>query len=87
MVDGGLNNKSQGIVFDGVYNSRKKFANLLETIQEGSTAKAVLPKEMQNTAGLMGDRMKLMIGSTYKIFQNPVVDNLSSFKPSPSSII
>ena len=29
----------------------------------------------------MGDRMKLMLGSTYKIFQNPVVDNLSSFKP------
>ena len=86
MVDGGLNDKSQNIIFDAVYNTRKKFANLLETIQEGSTAKAVLPKEMQNTAGLMGDRMKLMIGSTYKIFQNPVVDNLSSYKPAKESI-
>ncbi len=86
MVDGGLNDKSQNIIFDGVYNTRKKFANLLETIQEGSTAKAILPKEMQNTAGLMGDRMKLMIGSTYKIFQNPVVDNLSSYKPAKESI-
>ena len=81
MTDGGLNSKSQQVVFDSVYNSRQKFVNLLETIQEGSTAKAILPKEMQNTAGLMGDRMKLMLGSTYKIFQNPVVDNLSSFKP------
>ena len=81
MADAGLNAKSQNIVFDGVYNSRQKFVNLLETIQEGSTAKATLPKELQNTAGLMGDRMKLMLGSTYKIFQNPVVDNLSSFKP------
>ena len=81
MTDGGLNSKSQQVIFDSVYNSRQKFVNLLETIQEGSTAKAILPKEMQNTAGLMGDRMKLMLGSTYKIFQNPVVDNLSSFKP------
>jgi len=81
MTDAGLNSKSQNIVFDGVYNSRQKFVNLLETVQEGSTAKAILPKEMQNTSGLMGDRMKLMLGSTYKIFQNPVVDNLSSFKP------
>ncbi len=86
MVDAGLNNKSQNIIFDGIYNTRKKFANLLETIQEGSTAKAVLPKEMQNTAGLMGDRMKLMIGSTYKIFQNPLVDNLSSYKPAKENI-
>jgi len=86
MVDAGLNNKSQNIIFDGIYNSRKKFADLLETIQEGSTAKAILPKEMQNTAGLMGDRLKLMIGSTYKIFQNPVVDNLSSYKPAKEQI-
>jgi hypothetical protein len=81
MTKGGLNSKSQQVVFDAVYNSRQKFIKLLETIQEGSTAKAVLSKEMQNTAGLMGDRMKLMLGGTYKIFQNPVVDNLSSFKP------
>ena len=60
MVDAGLNDKSQNTILDAVYNSRKKFANLLERIQEGSTAKATLPKEMQNTAGLMGDRMKLM---------------------------
>ena len=86
MVDAGLNDKSQNIIFDGIYNTRKKFANLLETIQEGSTAKAVLPKEMRNTAGLMGDRMELMLGSTYKIFQNPVVDNLSSYKPAKESI-
>jgi hypothetical protein len=86
MVDAGLNDKSQNIIFDGIYNSRKKFADLLETIQAGSTAKAVLPKEMRNTSGLMGDRMKLMLGSTYKIFQNPVVDNLSSYKPAKESI-
>jgi len=86
MTDAGLNQKSQGIVFDSVYNSRQKFGALLETIQEGSTAKAMLPKEMQNTAGLMGDRMKLMIGSTYKIFQNPVVDNLTSYKPAIEKI-
>ena len=86
MVDAGLNDKSQNTILDAVYNSRKKFANLLERIQEGSTAKATLPKEMQNTAGLMGDRMKLMLGSTYKIFQNPVVDNLSSYKPAKESI-
>ncbi len=86
MTDAGLNDKSQNTILDAVYNSRKKFANLLERIQEGSTAKATLPKEMQNTAGLMGDRMKLMLGSTYKIFQNPVVDNLSSYKPAKESI-
>jgi len=86
MTDAGLNDKSQNTILDGIYNTRKKFANLLERIQEGSTAKATLPKEMQNTAGLMGDRMKLMLGSTYKIFQNPVVDNLSSYKPAKEQI-
>ena len=86
MTDAKLSDESQGIVFDSIYNTRKKFANLLETIQEGSTAKALLPKEMQNMPGLMGDRVKLMLGSTYKIFQNPVVDNLSSYKPAIEQI-
>ena len=81
MTDGGLNSKSQQVFLIVYIIQDKNLLNLLETIQEGSTAKAILPKEMQNTAGLMGDRMKLMLGSTYKIFQNPVVDNLSSFKP------
>jgi|TARA_S200002703_G_scaffold61101_2_gene53014 hypothetical protein len=81
MTDGGLNSKSQSVVFDSIYNSRQKFVNLLETIQEGSTAGVTLTKDMRDVAGLMGDRVKLMLGSTYKIFQNPVVDNLSSFKP------
>jgi hypothetical protein len=81
MTDSGLNSKSQSVVFDSIYNSRQKFVNLLETIQEGSTAGVTLTKDMRDVAGLMGDRVKLMLGSTYKIFQNPVVDNLSSFKP------
>ena len=34
----------------------------------------------------MGDRVKLILGSTYKIFQNPVVDNLSSYKPAIEQI-
>ena len=29
MTDGGLNSKSQQVVFDSVYNSRQKFVNLL----------------------------------------------------------
>ena len=81
MTNSGLNSKSQSVVFDSIYNSRQKFVNLLETIQEGSTAGVTLTKDMRDVAGLMGDRVKLMLGSTYKIFQNPVVDNLSSFKP------
>ena len=81
MTNSGLNSKSQQVVFDSIYNSRQKFVNLLETIQEGSTAGVTLTKDMRDVAGLMGDRVKLMLGSTYKIFQNPVVDNLSSFKP------
>jgi hypothetical protein len=86
MTDGGLNSKSQSVVFDSVYNSRQKFVSLLETIQEGSTAGVTLTKDMRDVAGLMGDRVKLMLGSTYKIFQNPVVDNLSSFKPAKEKI-
>tara|TARA_R100001460_G_scaffold520_2_gene2574 strand:- start:61 stop:4104 length:4044 start_codon:yes stop_codon:yes gene_type:complete len=81
MTNSGLNSKSQKVVFDSIYNSRQKFVSLLETIQEGSTAGVTLTKDMRDVAGLMGDRVKLMLGSTYKIFQNPVVDNLSSFKP------
>jgi hypothetical protein len=81
MTNSGLNSKSQSVVFDSIYNSRQKFVSLLETIQEGSTAGVTLTKDMRDVAGLMGDRVKLMLGSTYKIFQNPVVDNLSSFKP------
>ena len=86
MTNAGLNTKSQNTVFDSIYNTRKKFSELLETIQEGSTAKAILPKELQGISGLMGDRVKLMLGSTYKIFQNPVVDNLSSYKPAIEKI-
>ena len=86
MADAGLNQKSQNIVFDGIYNTRQKFVKLLETIQEGSTAKAILPKDLQDVSGLMGDRTKLMLGSTYKIFANPVVDNLSSYKPAIEKI-
>ena len=86
MTDAKLNTKSQGIVFDSVYNTRQKYVKLLETVQGGSTAKAILPKEMQDLSGLMGDRVKLILGSTYKIFQNPVVDNLSSYKPAIEQI-
>ena len=34
MKQGGLNTKSQQIVFDAIYNSRQKFASLLETIRQ-----------------------------------------------------
>jgi hypothetical protein len=86
MMDGGLNPESQNVVFDAIYNSRQKFVSLLETIKEGSTAQVMLPKEVKNMPGLMGDRVKLMIGSTYKIFQNPYVDSLAGYKPADESI-
>ena len=86
MTDGGLNPESQNVVFDSIYNSRQKFGSLLETIKEGSTAQIMLPKEVKNMPGLMGDRLKLMLGSTYKIFQNPYVDGLAGYKPADESI-
>ena len=86
MNDAGLNSKSQQTIFDSIYRTRQKFVKLMETIQEGSTAKAILPKELQGLSGLMGDRVKLMLGSTYKVFENPVVDNLSSYKPAMDKI-
>ena len=86
MRDGGLNPESQNVVFDAIYNSRQKFVSLLETIKEGSTAQVMLPKEVKNMPGLLGDRVKLMIGSTYKIFQNPYVDSLAGYKPADESI-
>ncbi len=46
----------------------------------------MLPKDLQNMPGLMGDRVKMMIGNTYKIFQNPYVDSLAGYKPSMQSI-
>ena len=86
MTDGGLNSKSQKIIFDAIYNSRKQFSTLLNTIREGSTAKVMLPKDLQKMPGLMGDRIKMMIGNTYKIFQNPYVDALSGYKPTEEAI-
>ena len=86
MTNGGLSSESQNIVFDAVYNSRQKFVSLLETIKEGSTAQVMLPKEVRNMPGLMGDRLKLMLGNTYKIFQNPYVDSLAGYKPAEESI-
>ena len=86
MKNGGLNNKSQQIVFDAIYNSRQKFASLLETIRQGSTGAITLPKSIKNMPGLMGDRVKLMLGSTYKIFSNPYVDSLAGYKPSDQAI-
>ena len=86
MTDGNLNPESQNVVFDAIYNSRQKFVSLLETIKQGSTAQVMLPKEVKNMPGLLGDRVKLMIGSTYKIFQNPYVDSLAGYKPAEESI-
>jgi hypothetical protein len=86
MTDGGLNSKSQKIIFDAIYNSRKQFSTLLNTIREGSTAKVMLPKDLRKMPGLMGDRIKMMIGNTYKIFQNPYVDALSGYKPAEEAI-
>ena len=86
MTDGGLNAESRKIVFDSIYNSRQKFVNLIETIKEGSTAAVTLPKDVKKLSGLMGDRLKIMLGGTYKIFQNPYVDALTGYKPSDQSI-
>ena len=86
MKDGGLNTKSQQIIFDAIYNSRQKFSSLLETIRQGSTGAITLPKSIKNMPGLMGDRVKLMLGSTYKIFSNPYVDSLAGYKPSDQAI-
>ncbi|MDA1284537.1 MAG: hypothetical protein O3C61_06385, partial [Proteobacteria bacterium] len=86
MGNAGLNPESQNVVFDAVYNSRKKFVSLLETIREGSTSKVMLPKDIGNMSGLLGDRVKLMLGNTYKIFQNPYVDSLTGFKPTEEAI-
>ena len=84
--NGGLNSDSQKIVFDSIYNTRQKFASLVETVKEGSTAKVTLPKNMRDLPGLMGDRLKIMLGGTYKIFQNPYVDSLTGYKPTDESI-
>jgi hypothetical protein len=46
----------------------------------------MLPKDLRNMPGLMGDRVKMMIGNTYKIFQNPYVDSLSGYVPTEQSI-
>jgi hypothetical protein len=86
MKNGGLNTKSQQVVFDAIYNSRQKFASLLETIRQGSTGAITLPKSVKNMPGLMGDRVKLMIGSTYKVFSNPYVDSLAGYKPADEAI-
>ena len=86
MKDGGLDTKSQQVVFDAIYNTRQKFTSLLETIRQGSTAKVTLPKDLRNMPGLMGDRVKLMIGGTYKIFANPYVDSLAGYKPAAESV-
>jgi len=86
MKNGGLNNKSQSIIFDSIYNTRKKFVSLVETIKEGSTGAVTLPKDVKNLSGLMGDRLKIMLGGTYKIFQNPYVDGLTGYKPTDQSI-
>ena len=86
MKNGGLNNKSQSIIFDSIYNTRQKFVSLVETIKEGSTGAVTLPKDVTKLSGLMGDRLKIMLGGTYKIFQNPYVDGLTGYKPSDQSI-
>jgi len=86
MINGGLDKDSRKIIFDGIYNSRQKFVELMEKIRQGSTAQVMLPKDLRNMPGLMGDRIKMMIGNTYKIFQNPYVDALSGYTPSEQSI-
>jgi hypothetical protein len=86
MTNGGLSEESQNVVFDAIYNSRQKFVSLLDTIKEGSTAQIMLPKEVRNMPGLLGDRVKLMIGNTYKIFKNPYVDGLTGYRPADESI-
>jgi hypothetical protein len=86
MINGGLDKDSRKIIFDGIYNSRQKFVELMEKIRQGSTAQVMLPKDLRNMPGLMGDRIKMMIGNTYKIFQNPYVDALSGYVSTEQSI-
>jgi len=86
MKNGGLDTKSQKIIFDAIYNSRKQFAEMLETIRQGSTAQVMLPKDLRNMPGLMGDRVKMMIGNTYKVFENPYTDSLMGYTPTAESI-
>jgi hypothetical protein len=86
MKNGGLNTESQKIIFDAIYNSRKQFAEMLETIRQGSTAQVMLPKDLRNMPGLMGDRVKMMIGNTYKVFENPYTDSLMGYTPTAESI-
>ena len=86
MDDSELSPQGQNTILDAVYNTRQKYTKLLNTIKEGSTAKVDLPKDLQGMSGLMGDRVKTMLGGTYKIFQNPVVDNLSAYKPAIEKI-
>jgi hypothetical protein len=86
MDNADLDKESQQVIFDAVYNTRQKFVSMLERVREGSTAKVMLPKELRDMSGLLGERVKLMLGSTYKIFQNPYVDSLAGYKPSEQSI-
>src|SRR5210317_731704 len=86
MKNGGLDTKSQKIIFDAIYNSRKQFAEMLEIIRQGSTAQVMLPKDLRNMPGLMGDRVKMMIGNTYKVFENPYTDSLMGYTPTSESI-
>src|SRR5210317_1615639 len=86
MKNGGLDNKSQQIIFDAVYNTRQKFASMLNTMREGSTSQVMLPKDLRNMPGLMGDRVKMMIGNTYKVFENPYTDSLMGYTPTAESI-
>jgi hypothetical protein len=86
MMDGGLDDVSQQTIFNSIYQTRQKFVEMLETIREGSTAQVMLPTDVRRMPGLMGDRVKMMIGNTYKIFQNPYVDALSGYKPTDEAI-
>jgi hypothetical protein len=86
MQDGGLNVDSQQTILNSIYATRQRFVEMLETIKQGSTAQIMLPKNMKNMPGLMGDRVKMMIGNTYKIFQNPYVDALSGYTPTDEAI-
>jgi hypothetical protein len=86
MDDSNLSKPSQKIIFDGIYNTRQKFVRLLETIKEGSTGKVTLPGELKKMPGLLSDRVKLMLSNTYRIFENPVIDNLSAYRPAKDKI-
>ena len=86
MKEANMSQESIDTTLTSVNNVRKKFVNMLETIQEGSTASVDLPKNLQGIKPLIGDNISQLLGNTYRIFSNPAVEGMSAFKPAKEKI-